>query len=258
LIFSKMKKKCLLIILLAFFCIANVDVSGKSSFSDGGGILYTESVKAVLFSHKKHVDVKHLSCDKCHNGLFEMEALRAEEKNDFNMESLYQGKYCGACHNGKVAFASGTRCASCHVRFADVDPGYVRGKAPKAGRAVYKTIVVMGKGKEEVLFQHETHTSSAKCRDCHSAPFQIKKGSNRITLREHPTKKYCFGCHDGKQSFSWNNCHRCHQNLGVYALAAPLSKESGKSKNKCLDCHASDSKMKDLVKPPLLGGEGEG
>lgn len=247
-------------VLITFFLLqaAVVCNAGTESFSDGGGILYTEPVKAVLFRHKTHVDDEHLSCAKCHNGLFAMEALRAEKKNDFTMKSLYRGKYCGACHNGKAAFAADTQCASCHVRLADYAPGYVRGKPPRNGPAVYNTTVIMGRGEREVRFQHETHTPSAKCRDCHSVPFKIKKGSNRITFGAHVTDKYCFGCHDGKKSFSWNNCRRCHQNLDLYASSTPLSAKTGKDKNKCLNCHTSDSKMKELVKAPLIGGEGEG
>lgn len=81
----------------------------------GGDILYTKPVKSVLFSHKTHVEQKGLTCDMCHSGAFEMQSLRAQENPDFTMESLYQGKYCGACHNGTMAFASNTRCASCHT-----------------------------------------------------------------------------------------------------------------------------------------------
>ena len=80
----------------------------------GGDITYTKPVKSVQFSHKIHVEQKGLTCDMCHGGTFEMQALNAQEKTDFNMESLYQGKYCGACHNGTMAFASSSRCASCH------------------------------------------------------------------------------------------------------------------------------------------------
>ncbi len=98
--------------LLASLCIANIGAAADSDFSDGGGILYTEPLKAVIFRHKYHVDVKKLSCEKCHSGLFEMEALSAEGKKDFVMESLYRGKYCGACHNGKDAFASDTHTTS--------------------------------------------------------------------------------------------------------------------------------------------------
>lgn len=80
----------------------------------GGDIIYEKPVKGVLFSHKIHVEDKGLSCEMCHTRLFEMGKV-AQEKTDFVMNSLYQGKYCGACHNGTMAFASNTRCASCHI-----------------------------------------------------------------------------------------------------------------------------------------------
>ncbi|MFN4132644.1 MAG: cytochrome c3 family protein, partial [Caldimicrobium sp.] len=81
----------------------------------GPEIIYTKPVRGVIFSHKYHVKELGLSCDSCHSGLFEMQALKSQENPDFNMEALYKGKYCGACHDGKVAFASNTKCASCHI-----------------------------------------------------------------------------------------------------------------------------------------------
>ena len=77
-------------------------------------IVYDKPVRGVIFSHKIHVD-KGMACDLCHNRLFEQKAKNAQNNKDFVMESLYQGKYCGACHNGSLAFASNTRCATCHV-----------------------------------------------------------------------------------------------------------------------------------------------
>jgi c(7)-type cytochrome triheme protein len=77
-------------------------------------IVYDKPVRGVIFSHKVHME-KGLSCEMCHNRLFEMQAKKAQENTDFVMESLYQGKYCGACHNGSLAFASNTRCATCHI-----------------------------------------------------------------------------------------------------------------------------------------------
>ncbi|MCS7278509.1 MAG: cytochrome c3 family protein [Thermodesulfobacteriaceae bacterium] len=78
-------------------------------------IVYNKPVKGVLFSHKYHVGELGLSCESCHPKLFEMQALKAQENPDFNMNALYQGKYCGACHDGKMAFASNTKCATCHI-----------------------------------------------------------------------------------------------------------------------------------------------
>lgn len=80
----------------------------------GGTIVYTKPLKAVTFSHDEHVNKKGLSCDFCHPRLFKMAALSAQNEADFTMAGLAEGKYCGACHNGTMAFASNSRCASCH------------------------------------------------------------------------------------------------------------------------------------------------
>ncbi|HEY4744172.1 MAG TPA: c(7)-type cytochrome triheme domain-containing protein [Desulfuromonadaceae bacterium] len=81
----------------------------------GGDVVYTKPVKSVLFSHKVHVEDKELSCDLCHARTFQMQALSAQENPDFTMKSLVEGKYCGTCHNGTMAFASNTRCTACHT-----------------------------------------------------------------------------------------------------------------------------------------------
>ena len=81
----------------------------------GGDVVYTKPVKAVIFSHKAHVEDMGMSCEMCHPDLFMMSNLAAQENDDFTMQSLYDGKYCGSCHNGSWAFASDTQCARCHI-----------------------------------------------------------------------------------------------------------------------------------------------
>lgn len=87
---------------------------GEDDDEDGGTIIFTKPVKAVVFEHKNHID-QGLECDSCHDDLFEMETGVAEDNDDFTMASLYEGKYCGACHDGDMAFASNTRCTVCHI-----------------------------------------------------------------------------------------------------------------------------------------------
>ena len=251
-----MNKRLLVLILLASFCIANVGASGRGNFSDGGGILYTQPVKSVIFRHQYHVDVKKLSCEKCHSGLFEMEALRAQEKKDFIMESLYRGKYCGACHNGKGAFAAETQCARCHIRISEQEVGHVKGKPRPYKFPSYNTSVSFGQGEMNVRFRHEKHTPPADCKDCHLQRFQIKKGANKITLVEHNPQKYCFGCHDGKKTFSWYDCNACHKNWTEIAQVGPL--KAGTGRGTCFQCHTDENKLKALVVPQKIGGEAEG
>jgi len=78
-------------------------------------IIFNIPVKSVIFEHKAHVDMG-LDCASCHDKAFEMRKGAAEEHPDkFTMEALYAGKYCGVCHNGTDAFASNTRCTTCHI-----------------------------------------------------------------------------------------------------------------------------------------------
>ncbi len=79
-------------------------------------ILFTEPVKAVIFDHTMHTEDIGLECSDCHSELFKMKMGNAEKHADqFTMEALYQGKYCGACHDGDQAFASDTKCTVCHI-----------------------------------------------------------------------------------------------------------------------------------------------
>lgn len=80
----------------------------------GGDILYDQPVRSVTFSHQVHADENGLGCSDCHDGQFAMKAKSAQGNDNFAMEALYSGEYCGACHDGATAFASNTRCASCH------------------------------------------------------------------------------------------------------------------------------------------------
>ncbi len=78
-------------------------------------IVWTKPVAGAVFVHKIHTMDAELECDACHDDLFEMEAGNAEEKDDFTMETMYEGGYCGACHDGETAFAADTRCTLCHI-----------------------------------------------------------------------------------------------------------------------------------------------
>ena len=107
--------KVIHVLLLALlFCIVG-GTQALAGEDDGGTIVFTKPVKAVIFSHDKHVEDIGLECDSCHDDIFEMETGYAESQDDFTMESLYAGKYCGACHDGDMAFASNTRCTTCHI-----------------------------------------------------------------------------------------------------------------------------------------------
>jgi c(7)-type cytochrome triheme protein len=204
------------------------------------GILYTKPLEAVIFSHQDHVQ-KGTTCGACHSGLFEMEALHAQNQKDFTMDSLYKGKYCGACHNGKKAFASDTQCARCHVGSGVA--------VPQKETPAYKTSVLLGKGERGVVFNHESHLKKTSCRTCHNTLFKPSEGSTVVGMADHSGGKFCFTCHDqkGKNTFSWNDCNRCHKKspaapketikYGKGAKAVSFQHESHQLKAGCKACH---------------------
>jgi c(7)-type cytochrome triheme protein len=63
---------------------------------------------AALFSHKTHGG---FGCASCHPGVFPQAAV------GFSHADMKQGRFCGGCHDGELAFAiQGADCARCHVR----------------------------------------------------------------------------------------------------------------------------------------------
>ena len=78
-------------------------------------IVWEKPVRGVIFNHKTHTMDAGLDCDSCHDDIFAMEAGAAEENEDFVMAAMYEGAYCGSCHDGSTAFAANTRCTTCHI-----------------------------------------------------------------------------------------------------------------------------------------------
>ncbi|MEM6729943.1 MAG: c(7)-type cytochrome triheme domain-containing protein [Myxococcota bacterium] len=59
----------------------------------------------VDFSHWSH---NQYQCFGCHPALFPQARL------GFTHDAMAEGRFCGACHDGKLAFKSRSRCSRCH------------------------------------------------------------------------------------------------------------------------------------------------
>ncbi|MBI4824683.1 MAG: cytochrome c3 family protein [Nitrospirae bacterium] len=84
-------------------------ISGTCSGCHSLGVLSYKGgdVGKVSFNHSFHA--KAFSCNECHPKIFPMKkGLRS-----IKMDDMYQGKSCGACHNGQKAFPP-TECERCH------------------------------------------------------------------------------------------------------------------------------------------------
>lgn len=65
-------------------------------------------VGLVIFTHTQHE--KRTRCSTCHPKLF----IKKKGANMINMGANMQGEYCGACHNGMMAYPM-FHCDKCHT-----------------------------------------------------------------------------------------------------------------------------------------------
>lgn len=71
----------------------------------------THKVKPVVFSHSKHRS--RFTCRVCHT---ELEFSMKKGETDVTREECQDGFYCGACHNGEIAFSTRYSCNLCHIK----------------------------------------------------------------------------------------------------------------------------------------------
>ncbi len=140
------------------------------------------------FGHKFHI--AKYKCNDCHTKTFPYKAGAVR----YTMADMEKGKSCGACHNGKTAFASTGDCAKCH-------------KGLKPGNLTFKN----ARGTVVGYFKHDTHTAMFACKDCHTKIFNYA-GDRRTTMKDMEKGKSCGACHDGKTGFSVKgDCLKCHK-----------------------------------------------
>ena len=81
-----------------------------------------EGMRPVIFPHWIHRI--RFTCNVCHfPGGFVMRA----GYNNITMEGIAKGKFCGMCHNGKIAWAP-DRCDMCHSGKPGLVTGVQRGE----------------------------------------------------------------------------------------------------------------------------------
>ena len=150
----------------------------------------TFKVKAgdAAFSHKFHIEM--YKCNDCHTKTFAFKAGAVR----YSMDDMAKGKSCGACHNGKDAFASSGDCGKCHKTLTK--PG---------------TITFKNDG-GEAKFSHEFHLGMYKCADCHTKLFAYQAGKVKVGMSGMEEGKSCGACHNGKDAFSVKDeCGKCHK-----------------------------------------------
>ena len=79
-----------------------------------------------------------------------------------------------------------------------------------------KTVEFEGGGAGKVVFSGDVHAKAGnKCADCHqSGLFKMKKGADKLTMKEMGEGKNCGACHNGKKAFGVTDqasCSKCHK-----------------------------------------------
>lgn len=166
------------------------------------------------FSHNSHL--KMFKCDECHSGIF----VGGVRSIRYSMPDMEKGKSCGACHDGKTAFAVTGSCEKCHLS-SPPNPVF---KIKDAGT---------------VSFSHSRHNSKYACSQCHNQIFAPGVASKRFTMGDMNKGKSCGACHDGKIAFSVSSCSKCHPVKEVlFSDDARFNHDKHLAMYSCSDCHS--------------------
>ncbi|MFZ3072366.1 MAG: c(7)-type cytochrome triheme domain-containing protein [Thermodesulfobacteriota bacterium] len=72
-----------------------------------------QKLAPVLYPHWVHR--LFFRCKVCHEGIEKMK----RGANDISHKTMAEGKFCGACHNGKLSFPADKDCERCHMAGTD-------------------------------------------------------------------------------------------------------------------------------------------
>ena len=215
----------------------------------GNVVMRSRTAKAgmppVTFTHWNHRAV--YTCRVCHLELgFSMRA----GDSGISRTQYLAGKYCGACHNGEIAFTvrdgEDRQCGRCHMkdsgelekrfeRFAEKLPMTSFGNGIDWSEALESEILtpknsVITKGpdikfpeklrepailgttspRSDVTFSHEQHFAELDCSSCHPDIFNVKKKGTTYFSMERNIYGNFCGVCHMRVAFPMNDCRRCH------------------------------------------------
>ena len=125
----KVRLKCLLL------TIAIIGLSTTALWAEYADVIINEraeqeDMRPVIFPHWFH-RIRY-QCSACHVDLgFKMKA----GGNGITMDRIIGGEFCGACHNGEIAWST-ENCDLCHSGKAKLESG-IRGSHETAGPGIF-------------------------------------------------------------------------------------------------------------------------
>jgi c(7)-type cytochrome triheme protein len=220
----------------------------------GNVVMRRRSVKAgmapVVFSHWNHR--AQYTCRVCH---LELEFSMRSGDTGITRKQYLEGKYCGACHNGKTAFSvkdDANQCGRCHMKdtralekrftaftanlpIASFGNGIDWAEALRDEQispvnsiraerfsmpfpAKLKAPIKLGTitPRSDVTFSHKAHFAELDCSSCHPDIFNIKKkGTEAFSMESNIYGNFCGACHL-LVAFPMSDCRRCHSQMGSF------------------------------------------
>lgn len=194
--------------------------------------------KPVTFSHWIH-RMKY-TCRVCH---LELEFNFRANTTDVTEAACREGKFCGACHNGKISFGhTKENCDKCHN--GDINYGHEKFKElSNLPRALFgnrinwdaamkqglikpkntlfgnyrpmpfdkKLIMTVESGVPPAVFLHSEHAKWLDCANCHPEIFNIQQRKTQRFTKDRIVKgEFCGVCHL-RTAFPLDDCKRCHR-----------------------------------------------
>jgi c(7)-type cytochrome triheme protein len=207
-------------------------------------------MEPVIFSHLSHRS--RYTCRVCHQELgFSMR----QGDTGITRKDIVAGKYCGACHNGTVAFhaleGAERNCKKCHreqtddlekqfakfsahlpmapfgngidwaeaLRSGEIAPANtLDGSAPPLPfPEKLKQPLKLGTASDrsDVGFSHEDHFAELDCSSCHPDIFNIKRKSTASFSMETNIYGSFCGACHMLVAFPMNDCKRCHHGMNT-------------------------------------------
>ncbi len=195
-------------------------------------------VKPALFSHWRHR--ARYTCRVCH---LELDFAFKRNATPITEDANRRGAYCGACHDGKIAFGhTDANCDRCHTgdretgreqfhQLMDLPQSQfgngVDWSAALAKKAIAPaaslskdfrpltldttlTLEAQWSFVPPATFPHAEHVQWLDCANCHPDIFNIRrKTTKHFSMEEILKGRFCGACHL-HVAFPLDDCKRCH------------------------------------------------
>ena len=218
----------------------------------GNVVMRRKSKKAgmdpVIFTHWNHRPL--YTCRVCH---VELEFSMRAGDTGISRGAYLAGKYCGACHDGNIAFTvkdgNTAACNRCHIkdsksleeRFDEfaaqlpiagfgngidwaeavargiIEPSFsiLSDQPPMKLPEKLKKPIRLGttSPRSDVTFSHEEHFAELDCSNCHPDIFNIKRKGTEAFTMDSNLFGNFCGACHFKVAFPMQECRRCHPQM---------------------------------------------